>query len=102
MKLLPMRHTPQSCHWSVPTLFMPHPYWLSAWDSSWHCWNDRAIWILDSTDVCVTCPLWRPREVGHGQAADAVPPKGAVPLSSNVEAAPPASVSPSYGAQDAV
>ena len=79
MKLLPMSHTPQSCHWSVPTLFMPRPYWLSAWDSPWTCWNDGAIWELTSTDRCLECPLWKPRDVGHGEA-DAVPPKGAVAL----------------------
>ena len=93
MKLLPMYQTPQSCHWSVPTLFMPRPYWLFAWDSPWSCWNDRAIWVLASTETCVKCPLWKPRGVGHGQA-DAVPPKGAVPLTENVETALPLNAPP--------
>ena len=86
MKLLPMRHAPQSCHWSVPTLFIPPPYWLSAWDSPWCCWNTRAIWILESTETCVQCPLWKSRDTGHGQAADAVPPQGAVPFNASVGA----------------
>ena len=94
MKLLPMRHTPQSCHWSVPTLLMPRPYWLLAWDTPWTCWNDRAIWVLESTDTCANCPLWKPREMAYRQA-DAIPPHGAVPFDENAEHAQPPSMSAS-------
>ena len=68
-----------SCHWSVPTLLMPWPYWLSAWDDPWSCWNGGDIWLLTSTDRCRSCPLWQPRRVDHGHP-DAVPPAGAIPL----------------------
>ena len=81
MKILPMRQVPQSCHWSVPTLFMPPPYWLSAWDSPWCCWNAGDIWILATTETCLSCPLWKPREVDYGQP-EAIPPRGSVPLPS--------------------
>ena len=79
MKLLPILHTPQSCHWSVPTLLMPKPYWLSADDAPWCCWNDRQILVLDFTDFCRTCPIWKPRE-GEAGRVDAVPPLGAIPF----------------------
>lgn len=79
MKLLPMRHVPQSCHWSVPTLLMPRPYWLSAADDPWCCWNDRQIVVLSSTEICGTCPLWKPRNMDAGNI-EAVPPQGAMPF----------------------
>ncbi len=83
MKLLRMSpdasHAAHSCHWSVPTLFMLHPYWLSAWDAPWCCWNSRELLVLTSTDGCPRCPLWQPRDVAHGEEG-ALPPKGAVPF----------------------
>ena len=79
MQLLPMRHVPQTCHWSVPTLFMPAPYWLAAWDAPWCCWADRQLLVLGSTAICETCPLWRPREIEAGKV-EAVPPRGAMPF----------------------
>jgi len=79
VKLVPKRHTPQSCHWSVPTLFMPQPYWLSAYDVPWCCWNHREIVLLHSTDVCAACQLWKPRNPVVEQAAT-VQPVGATPL----------------------
>ena len=72
-------HTAHSCHWSVPTILMPRPYWLSASDASWCCWNNQDIWVLTSTEGCHVCPLWKPR--GHPHEEDAaMRPKGAVPL----------------------
>ena len=73
------RQTPQSCHWSVPTLFMPRPYWLLAADAPWCCWNDRQIIPLDSTEICLTCPMWKARE-GQAGKADPVPRPGAMPF----------------------
>ena len=87
MKLLPVvgrtegpaAHSCHSCHWSVPTLLMPRPFWLSAWDSPWSCWNGREILVLTSTEGCPQCPLWEPRRVAHGHK-DAIPPEGGVSL----------------------
>jgi hypothetical protein len=74
-----MAHHVQDCHWSVPTLLMPRPYWFSAWDDPWSCWNDRDIKVLPSTEGCANCPLFRERAL-PACAADAVPPKGAILL----------------------
>ena len=72
-----MAHHVYKCHWSVPTLLMPRPFWYDAGDSMWSCWNDREIRILSSTTECETCPLWKPRE--PEQAHDAsIRPSGAV------------------------
>jgi hypothetical protein len=79
VKLLPMRHTPQSCQWSVPTLLMPRPYWLSASDAPWSCWNDRQIVVLSSTDICLTCPMWKPHEEDNGRI-QTFPRQGAMPF----------------------
>lgn len=79
MKLVPMHHTPQSCHWSVQTLLMPRPYWLSANDASWCCWNDRQIVVLDSTDVCRACQVWKPCDSDSGRL-EPIPRQGAMPF----------------------
>lgn len=79
MELRRTRQEPQTCRWSVPTLLMPRPYWLSAEKALWCCWNDRQIVVLTSTDVCHTCPMWKSR----GKAAeriDAIPAQGAMPF----------------------
>jgi len=72
-----MAHHVQDCCWSVPTLLMPRPYWLSAWDAPWSCWNERAIAVLTSTEGCEICPLWRARVASQG-IGWTVPPEGAV------------------------
>jgi hypothetical protein len=82
MKLLPVSregHSAHTCHWSVPTLLMPKPYWLSAWKSPWCCWNSEEALILTTTDGCPRCPLWEARRVSHDHP-DAIPPVGSVPL----------------------
>ncbi len=73
-----MTHHVQDCHWSVPTLLMPRPYWLSASDNLWSCWNSRDIRVLHSTDRCHTCPMWRQR-AADDHAGHSLPPDGAVP-----------------------
>ena len=75
-----MAHHVQDCHWAVPTLLMPRPYWLSAWDSPWSCWNDRDVKVLQSTDGCQNCPLFRERAVPHALIDGNVIPPGAVEL----------------------
>jgi hypothetical protein len=68
----------QDCHWGMPTLLTPRPYWYSAWDDPWSCWNDRDLRILHSTEVCRQCPFFREREAG--ETAETVPPRGAIRL----------------------
>jgi hypothetical protein len=67
----------QTCHWSVPTILMPRPFWLSAGESPWCCWNERDVRVLTSTTECESCPMWKPREVEHAHEG-AIPPKGAM------------------------
>ncbi len=74
-----MAHHVQDCHWAVPTLLMPRPYWYSAWEDPWSCWNDSEIRILQSTDGCRNCPMWRPRTVQDSDSRD-LPPEGALRL----------------------
>jgi hypothetical protein len=57
---------------------MPWPYWTSASDRPWTCWNYRAIMILSSTEGCHRCPMWTARQVVHSESA--IPPVGAIPL----------------------
>ena len=74
-----MAHHVQDCHWSVPTLLMPRPYWFSAWDAPWSCWKEGRVTLLASTDGCRDCPLWRQRTAA--QCADGtIPPEGAEPV----------------------
>ncbi|MFN8062505.1 MAG: hypothetical protein U0Q12_25360 [Vicinamibacterales bacterium] len=61
MVLSSERHNPRTCHWSIPTLFMPSPYWTSAWDRPWTCWNALEVRVLESGATCRDCPLWKAR-----------------------------------------
>lgn len=54
-------HTPQNCRLAEPTLFLPLPYWLDAWDEPWTCVRDSAPRLLESTCECATCPRWQQR-----------------------------------------
>lgn len=56
-----MRRTPQNCRWAQPTLFLPLPYWLEAWNMPWTCIRDGAPRHLDSTEECSDCPRFEPR-----------------------------------------
>jgi len=67
----------QDCHWSVPTLLMPRPYWFSAWEAPWSCWNEHQIAVLATTETCQHCPLWRQRHVKDG-VGRSIPPEGAM------------------------
>ena len=74
-----MRHVTQTCQWSVPTLFMPGPYWMEAWDDPWCCWNDKQLLVLTSTEICETCPMWKAREEDPGKP-QTIPMPGAMPF----------------------
>jgi hypothetical protein len=63
-KLSPPKHTPQSCHWGQPTLFLAFPEWLGAWDVPWTCCHPARSGPLETIAVCTTCPLWNPLEAG--------------------------------------
>ncbi len=75
-----MAHHVQDCHWSVPTLLMPRPYWYSAWDAPWSCWNNRDVMVLQSTEICENCPLFRERARPHALFDDHIAPDGSIPL----------------------
>ena len=54
-------HTPQRCRWAMPTLDLPLPYWLDAWDSPWSCRRDPNPRVLESSLDCQACPRWEER-----------------------------------------
>ena len=58
---------------------MPRPYWLSASESPWCCWNRHEILVLASTEVCPKCPMWESRRETDGRG-EVLRPEGAVPL----------------------
>lgn len=61
-------HGARTCRWAVPTLFLPPPIWMGAWDAPWVCLQNAQPRLLDSTEVCAACPRWEPLA---GSAADA-------------------------------
>jgi hypothetical protein len=58
---------------------MPRPYWYSADDAPWCCWNDRQIIVLTSTEICETCPVWKARQ-SEGPPIGPIPAPGAMPF----------------------
>jgi len=72
-----VHHDVQNCHWAVPTLFMPHPIWLNAWDFPWCCWNNHDVRVLPTSASCHTCLNFRPRAETAAQGPD-IRPEGAV------------------------
>jgi hypothetical protein len=55
------KHTPQACRWAEPTLFMPLPYWLDAWDMPWSCRRTEPTRLIESAEMCRTCSRWEAR-----------------------------------------
>ncbi len=53
-----LKHDATTCRWAAPTLFLPRPLWFGAWDAPWACTRESVPHILDTTDVCATCPYW--------------------------------------------
>lgn len=51
-----------TCRWAMPTLFLPAPVWLSAGEAPWTCTRTAYARALETTEVCVDCPHWRPRD----------------------------------------
>jgi len=53
--------TAHGCRWAVPTLFLPLPDWLDAWNRPWSCRRDGPPRPLESTECCCDCPRWQTR-----------------------------------------
>ena len=56
------KHSAANCRWAKPTLFLPPPLWLKAWDCSWTCTRDENPNVLETTEACADCPRWEQRE----------------------------------------
>lgn len=52
---------PQTCRWAEPTLYLPLPYWLEAWNAPWSCHRDGLPRLIETTDECGDCPRFEPR-----------------------------------------
>lgn len=59
-------HTPQRCRWAVPTLYLPLPNWLDAWEAPWTCYRDDVPRTLHTTEECLTCARWEARAEPQG------------------------------------
>jgi hypothetical protein len=59
------KRMPQTCRWAEPTLFLPMPYWLDAWEQPWTCHGNQNRRLIDAPDACGTC-LARQRPAPFG------------------------------------
>jgi hypothetical protein len=50
-----------TCRWAVPTLFLRAPFWFEAENAPWACVRETASRVLDTTNLCASCPHWEPR-----------------------------------------
>jgi hypothetical protein len=48
-------HHVNLCRWSVPTLYLPYPLWLSTEEATWSCVRDGKPVPLHFTDACSQC-----------------------------------------------
>lgn len=55
------KRSASTCKWAKPTISMPLPTWLEAWDRPWTCVLDGAARTLATTERCEGCPRWQPR-----------------------------------------
>ena len=55
------KHTPQNCRWAEPTLYLPFPCWLEAWNMPWSCRRDGSPRLIETTAQCNICPRFEPR-----------------------------------------
>lgn len=53
--------TPQTCRWAEPTLYLPWPYWLDAWNMPWSCRRDGLPRLIETTGECGACARFEPR-----------------------------------------
>jgi hypothetical protein len=57
----PRVRTVKGCRWAEPTLYLPMPYWLEAWDTPWTCHRDASPRLIAASDQCAMCPRWEGR-----------------------------------------
>jgi hypothetical protein len=50
-----------NCGWATPTLALPEPLWLDAWDAPWSCVREPAPRVLRTTTACAVCAHWEAR-----------------------------------------
>ena len=55
------RHAAVNCRFAVPTLFLKPPFWFEAERCPWACMQQPIPRVLETTDVCATCPGWERR-----------------------------------------
>jgi hypothetical protein len=61
-----IQHNAANCRWATPTLLLSAPFWLAAWDAPWACTRNTVPRVLDTFEVCTTCPRWEPlSDDGH-------------------------------------
>jgi hypothetical protein len=58
------KHTVQNCRWAQPTLFLPLPLWLEAWETPWSCRRREPTRLVESATECAMCRSWEPRSLG--------------------------------------
>ncbi|MGE5245350.1 MAG: hypothetical protein ACM3SQ_14060 [Betaproteobacteria bacterium] len=56
------KRSASTCKWAKPTMSMPLPTWLEAWDRPWTCVRDETPTTLETTERCEDCPRWEPRQ----------------------------------------
>jgi hypothetical protein len=57
-----VKHTPQNCRWAEPTLSLPLPFWLEAWNSPWSCQRTDPARPIELSEECATCRRWEIKE----------------------------------------
>ena len=60
-KMMSTRRSAATCRWAVPTLFVRAPFWFEAENAPWACEREPALRVLNTTDLCASCPHWEPR-----------------------------------------
>jgi hypothetical protein len=62
-------HAPSTCRWAEPTLFAEPPLWLYANDCSWTCSSGDKPRLLQTANICCSCPQWTERGEAPGTVA---------------------------------
>jgi hypothetical protein len=42
-------------------LFLRAPFWFEAENAPWACEREPTLRVLNTTDLCASCPHWEPR-----------------------------------------